>query len=706
MDKKKLTEYHKAKAWRNGITSNIQFKGKELNIVRRDTQEESKKTMILRISTDSDSPVYKDFMGTPYIEQISSSAFDESLNEVKANKRIIYSFADHKIDTANIISSTNRSDTKLYKDENNDYVMEFTLDKNVELHKRLIDLVEKGEISANSFIFQPLEVSFTEVNDNDEYEYIVVHERGHLLSVDPVVFAFYPQNNINVKGVKMATNIKQKEVKVEEAKVEEAKVEETKTEEVVVEETKVEETKTEETKTEETPVEEAKVEETKTEEVEVEETKVEETEVKEETEEKEADEELKENSKFKALSLAEQRTWLKKGLTTRQIITLLNEEEENQEKRNSIANAIKKSQSNKGDSMSKEQIRSVISSFLTRGNVEATPEKIEEVKKALETRNTTAIDAFGITNDELALFGLTRSGLTGADAASGALIIPVSTDPTVIGQDVVSMPEFNGAKRMAMSGLEEKKVPVDVDTMGTAAEKAEGEDAVTDDKTVVKVQFSPKRYPIAFNYNPLLATHAGIVAQKTTNGQNQVKRAWLKGYYDTLIANVGTAFIGNEQTYTGGASLESVITSKTTGTVGQADLDAMLLDIEAEYGAINEGEFKFEMQPNTWAAIVEDARKAGNSALIRVANGKTMYGPVDVIVRKQFPDDMTAGKHPVVLSKKSNTKIYGGVIVVKNSMEQKFLSEQNTRLISGRGEAKLVDPHYTTRVLKSKASTK
>lgn len=80
-----------------------------------------------------------------------------------------------------------------------------------------------------------------------------------------------------------------------------------------------------------------------------------------------------------------------------------------------------------------------------------------------------------------------------------------------------------------------------------------------------------------------------------------------------------------------------------------------------------------------------------------------MYGVIEVIVRKQFPDAVAAGKHPVVLSKKTNTRFYGGIIIVKNSTEVKFLAEQNTRLVTGRGEAKLVDPFYTTRVLKVKA---
>lgn len=668
------------------ICDNIMVKTID-TVMRRDSNVESTKTtkvLQLRIATDSDSPIYQDWFGDRYIEQISSKAFDESLNEVKSGKKIIYSFADHDMDSKNVISSTNRENTKLYKDSNNDYVMEFELDESIELHKTLIRLVENGEINANSFIFYAQEIEFEEVNDGT-IEYRVYHNKGDLLSIDPVLFPFYPQNKTEFKGINMA----KEPINAEE----QARLEAEQRAKELAEEAKQAE--------EAQRAEEARLAEEQRLKEEADAKAAEEARLADEAQ-KQKEEELDKSSKFKALSIAEQRQWLAKNMTAREIIDAIDEEtkQKEQAKRDAMAAMIRKS--NGDPKMENTKLmKSVVAKFISRGNVNASTEDIEAFKSQLALRNAEAIETYGITEDELKLFVLRASDLTGADATHGALIIPVSTDPSVVGQDVIVTPEFNGASRMAMSGLEEKKVPVDVDTMGVAAAVAEGADAPEQAGTVVKVQFAPTRYPLNFSYNPLLAEHADFVGQKTTNATNAIKKAWLKGYYDSLVANAGTAFAG--ATYAGGATKESNIESIEAGKVSYLDMEAMILDIEATYGTITEGEFKAEMKPETWTQIVKSASEANNTSMIRVVAGKTMYGAVEVIVRKQYPDAVASGKFPITLSKKSNTKIYGGVVIVKNSVEVKFLAEMNTRLVTGRGEAKLCDPFYTTRTLVIKA---
>lgn len=667
--KKEIISKYLSTVKKSGIMREIRS-----NLSCRESQDGSKERILtLQIKTNSESPIYQDWYGDDYTEVIANDAFDKSLEEVKSGERIVYSFADHDMDMKNVISSTNRAGTKLYKDENQNYVMEIALDPAIELHKTIITIMENGEAPANSFIFMPEEIDIEIDEAREDIDYKLIQKKGVLISVDPVISAFYPQNETSLKEKAMSKQElrakKETEVKVEveaQTEVQEVQVEEPQPEAEVKPEVKV--------------VEEAKVEETEAkEELEVEQTEV----------------------GKKVQEINEQNNFVSSEAEERKQPEVVKQEKGDVATRTAILEANEKIKEE--SKMTEAQKRQLVESFIKRGNVEITKERLDEVKSAIAERNQEVINKYGITEDELKLFNLRATDLTGADAAHGALIIPVSTDPTVVGQDVVSMPEFDGASRMSMSGLEEKKVPVDVDAMGVAAVAAEGVDANELAGTVVKVQFAPKRYPVFFNYNPLLAEHANFVAQKTVNAQNSIKRAWLKGYYDSLLAGAATAFAGNEATYAGGISSEAAIETSASGKVGQADLDAAILDIEAEYGTIQEGTFKFEMQPSTWAAVVEEARAAGNSALIRVVKGQTQYGGVDVIVRKQFPDAVAAGKHAVVMSKKSNTKIYGGIIIVKNSMEHKFLAEENTRLVVGRGEAKLCDPHYTTRALKVKA---
>lgn len=659
------------------LGKNVIIRATEAKLIRRESQDGSEgRVLTLRIKTESESPIYEDWFGDKYTEIIGANAYDESLEQVARGEKVIHSYADHDMKTTSVISSTNREGTKLYKDDNNDYIMEMILDKEIPLHRTIIKLMENKEIEANSFIFQPEEIEIVIDESRDDIDYKVVQKKGNLLSVDPVMYAFYTQNKVEMKG---------KDMSAEEKALEEARKAKEAEEKAAAEKAAAEEAK-KQAEQEQKAIDEARAKEEEAKKA------AEEAEAnKEQTEIGRVVEKHNEENKYQS-SEAEKRAAIEKAAKA---------EEENKVLRAKILEANEKAK--KGKEMTKEERKSIIGSFLLRGNVQSTKENLEKLNSAIAERNKQVIAEFGVTEDELHLFNLRASDLTGADASTGALIIPVSTDPNVVGQDVIVMPEFDGASRLSMSGLEEKKVPVDVDSMGVAVSKEEGADAGELAGTVVKVQFKPTRYPVSFNYNPLLASHANFVSQKTTNAQNSIKRAWLKGYYDTIIAGAGTAFAGNEATYAGGATSESNIESTTSAAITQADLDKMILDLEADYGTISEGQFKFEMKPETWAAIVADARTANNAALIRVANGKTIYGQVEVIVRKQYPDAIAAGKFPVTLSKKSNTKIYGGVMIVKNSTEVKFLAELNTRLVTGRGEAKLCDPHYTTRTLKIKA---
>lgn len=639
------------------------------------SETQSNDTLQLRIMTDSASPTYQDWFGDTFQEKIGKNAFDESLDKVAKGELTIFSFADHYMDSENIISSTKRDGTKLYKDEDDNYVMEMELDDSIELHQRIKRLVENEELIENSFIFQPTEAEFMEKADS-ELDYELTYTKGDLISIDPVVFAFYPQNEIKLKESIMAKELEKnleeraskKTVAKEEAKVEETKVEET-IEEVVEAEVKEAEVKEEVVEVKEEAKAEPKDEDKKTDE-----------EVLEEVA-KEAN-----TDGPKASSMAEKRS---KELVAAEL------------KNAELAKLIKKQN---GENMKKTNERA-LNDFLKKGmqNNEASKTDVEAVRSALAERNEKVLDRVEISNDELAMNGLTRDALTGADAASGALIIPVSTDPNVTGQDVITTPEFNGARRIGIIGLAEKKLPVDVDTFADATEKAQGEDAVQDDQTVVKLQVSPKRYPMYFTYNPLLAEHASFVEQKTTNQRNKITNSWLTGFYGSLLTHIAVTFDSVKETYTGGATSEAVLESAASGVVDDEDLQEMIQKFEERYGFVNEGELVAFMKSATWTAIRKAAKLANNAALIRVVNGKTMFGAVEVVIRNKYPEGIVVGEHPILLTKKANIVVYGGSVVIKNSTEAKFLSEQNTRLVSGTGMARLSDPFYSTFVLKVKA---
>lgn len=205
----------------------LSLRNKDENL-RESPDGSETKTLTLKIMTESESPAYEDWWSDcKYVEEFSRDAFDESLAEVNTGKRIVYSYADHQMDMKNIISSTNRKGTKLYKDKDGNIIMEMELypDTN-SLHRIIVETVENGEAPANSFIFIPqdYEIKLYEEGERDDgVEYKVIQKKGILLSIDPVISAFYPQNKVELKqqvGEQMTAEEKAKADAAAKAKAE------------------------------------------------------------------------------------------------------------------------------------------------------------------------------------------------------------------------------------------------------------------------------------------------------------------------------------------------------------------------------------------------------------------------------------------------------------------------------------------------------
>ena len=422
---------------------------------------------------------------------------------------------------------------------------------------------------------------------------------------------------------------------------------------------------------------------------------------------------------YKVLSEAEQRNILDK-LEKREVTieqTLINLKERTQTKRDAIANELKAQQ---GVNMTEKELlvkrESNVKAFVLEGNHETSQMRsvgAAELKEDAKTvghdiakRNLATIKENKMTSTELAIMGISKRSLTGADAASGALIIPVSTQNTIIGEGAVAFPEIDGATSFSARGLEETKLPISVNAGGEATEKAEGEDSDEMDSTVVKLQMALSRFSNRFKYNPLLAEHAPFVSQKTVELNNLQIRAIQKKFYINLVKNAAVTFDSIKATYDGGITSDASIVSEAVATVTAADLDNLITRELGKTGTITKSEYVFRMKPETYTAIVkaEKAAKVANSMFELVDGDVTIqgYDGIKVITSNYFVGGSTTGDIAVILSKKSSVAKYAGFSILKDSVEVEFKTDMYTRQLTTRMNLKHADPMYAVSALKVK----
>lgn len=183
---------------------NIEIEKGEM--VKRDETENSEKlnefNLLLKISTNTKSPIQKDVFGN-WNEIIDGDCFDEALTQE------LFCFLDHKMDSEHTLASTRNQTMELFKIENA-YIARVKLFRNNTQHQQTIEKIESGLINSNSFIFQPIETDFLDANE-EGVDVTVVHKKGRLISVDPVILPFYPTNTIEFKEeIKMELEKKEK----------------------------------------------------------------------------------------------------------------------------------------------------------------------------------------------------------------------------------------------------------------------------------------------------------------------------------------------------------------------------------------------------------------------------------------------------------------------------------------------------------------
>lgn len=640
------------------------------NTVVRDgveVENENEFVLLLKISTNTKSPVQKSFGGT-WDEIIDRDCFDESLNDD------LFCFLDHKIGIEHALASTRNNTMQVYKTDNA-YIAKVILNRNNEEHKKVIEKVESGIVNSNSFIFQPKDTEYRENSAESEADITVVHKKGKLLSVDPVIMPFYPTNTIEFskRSDTMENEKRQEEEVTQDAPLNE--LAEAEKENAAYWKAKYEKLLQEKETQKETEGDDAKPQ-TETE-----------PQSKEPSGEKADIENDKEEEK------EEQR----------------NEETKILEQRNEIKERIK--------NMSNTQKRTYTFSELEKKVIAPSYEGYknravlfnEDEKESLTER----ISKWENENPNLykevnliASGNITRASIDGSTNDQGLAFISYINDPDVKTQLEKVLPEIEGAEGIALDTLDVVKKDLLIPNSGAIGSIAEGAAATEFNGTTVSIALYPTRYAQEYSVNPKIPNYAQIMEKNTLNGKSATIAALRKTFYTNLFKRKDTNWAQAKANYDGGFTKEALVQIAQATTLSLADIDVIISNLEAEYGDNVQGRFRMFMHPNTKTFLMKEARDAKNPDWI-IEKNQMAYRGIDITTSTAYPYQVNAvtgqgqdGEIPIVIARKDCIVYRGLTFVIEDNPYIKMSNGLATRYQTTRGEVKMIDPFLNTKALK------
>lgn len=654
--KKWLKSVNKQYDNKNGIT----FRS---NAELRVEDEGEKPAIILKIVLGKFSPFYGDERYR-WRERITTDAFNESLAKVKSGELVIKSYIDHDRSVRGLLSSTNREGVTLTKTEN-EIVMVIPVIEGDEQLERTHEQIRFKEITSNSFIMHIDERKIAKKETADGIVVDVTITKARLVSIDPVYEGFYKNNIMEARNVESITPL---EIKLSSTNNKGEKMFE------------IIKNKLIERKIVTAPEAEAMTEQEVFDKYEAAERAATEEKIKEIKDEK-VQEEMRANLEASIESLKTQY-------------------DENTELRNSIV-ALEAAAKKVEKGMDVKEVRSA----LLNGQYFGDDKK--SFKKGIQDEivKLRAIEDASFSDTEKTAF----RNMTGLDADSGSQVIPVITDSSVISEDAYAIPELEGAKRIALVGEATTKVPVKVDSAKAPTRKKIGEASDTVDMNTVTTELTPAIFSEDFSWNQRLRINLDTLADDTRTITNGHILGWRKEFATSIIQHVGVTFDSLKGTdsqlsnYKGGVTSDAVVISTTAGALALADFDLLEGGLVAKYGknALSAG-FVYYMNSTTWSAVKELARASNNDITVNVDAKKMTINGIRVITNDDFAETITAGKHPILLYKTSNVRVYGGQTIIVDSKEAEWKKRLMSRQVTTLGEMFLADPKYTSRALEIK----
>ncbi|MHA3795756.1 HK97 family phage prohead protease [Mycoplasma sp. VS31B] len=628
--------------------------------VENTQDNKQERTIELTIELDSWSPEYPlGNDGKKYREKLDLNCFDfeKPVEQLELN-----SYLDHKIGIEHLIAST-KDGTMSVQKEGSKIIARLKVNEADPLSKKTADLIQKGVITSNSFIFKPEERDFKWYKEEETENGVtleVIHKKAKLISIDPVFAGFYPQDkcraydeNNKFLGKEYMAEINQEQQTQEERVLE----------------------------TQSQPEPQEAVE-------------------KRAEKDKEFDIKLPDEINSKIAEVVSEMKEIVSKINEK-ANTLLNESQEEKTEENSVTrailNTIQKGEKN-------VDIKEIKTKIKTRQKLSA--EELDAFYLANAKINEEVKREVGLIapNSNEILENLTARALDGTTNLKGLAVVETLTEPGILTEASAVFPELTEfARRVPLTGLDKLSTRVLVGDKKLPGVIAEAEESTDMSGSTFAVTLLPDRRSVKIQQNSSLTLKEQLLSAQVQNVSNQILEAVRKDLYTDIFKNAGKVF--NAEDYTGGATSEAKRLTNETNKITFADVDRVATEIRAQYGDNALSNYFIVLHPDVYAELKRSLINDTQSALIKDLydiKNDTFKG-AKIIVTDKYPEkEWSKGKKPVLFLPKDQVLVYGLAIVAQDDPYTGLSRGVHYTIVSTRGQVKLVDPFIYTRFIEVK----
>lgn len=597
------------------------------------------RTIELSIPLDTWSPDYQINNNLIYREKIAQNAFDD---EVPIQKQSINSYLDHKIEINNLLASTKDQSMNVYKD-NNLIKAEIIVDETNNKLKRTADLISRGVIESNSFIFQPLKIEKNFKKNADQNVMELIYTKAKLISIDPVFEGKYPQAQCCVFDNKTNNYYQIDWNKINED------TSGSKTEEKLLEQKLEKPIKTNGSKFSMNKNQNLEVNNTQT-----------------AADNSNQDVILKEARSKKIVDVANT------GLLRQKAVDI---------------NLIK-SKFLKRNKLTNEELGALTDYNLKQVNLanslEIYKNDVPEFYDGLQTR---AID--------------------GTTSEKGLALIQTLISPPILNDWMSVFPELSElANIIPLSGLDEVAKVIFVRGTELVTPIAEGVDTPARTGKTFRTLLKPIRRATKIGQNAQLSFGSNLWEIQTQDSIDEIRRSLRKSFYDNLLKNANTA-INTSTYDGGATQEAKIVTTEIGRlSFHDLDKLIKNLEAEFGDNVVAE-RYVMLMHPNILVELEKLIKAFLTDALIKdVYDTKTKtFRGIKIITSLYYPDSIiVADKKPITFITKDSVTAYGCNILIQDNPYIDMSKDQLARFVKTRGEIKLTDPYVNTRFIQIRKS--
>ena len=298
---------------------------------------------------------------------------------------------------------------------------------------------------------------------------------------------------------------------------------------------------------------------------------------------------------------------------------------------------------------------------------------------------------------------LVQRSLDGSSKANGLALIETLQNKRILTEWMTIFPELSEyAQIIPIVGLNKMQQSILIPDKTSVTKLAEGAASQKQGGKTTNVMFEPDRYSVEINQNNAINNFNVTFQSQTDTVKDNIKTTLRKALYDNMFENIGTTL--NVDSYTGGATSESVVQTKEVGKLTILDVDNIVKELISKWGDWALNQYVISMHRDVLTHLENEYFTSGSTLW------KDIYDPItrkfrgiQIILSDYMPDkEIVTGKNVLIFWLKSSIVAYGCSIVTQDNPYEKMSEDQASRFVKTRGQIKMCDPNLNTRVLQIK----